>query len=57
MSVRVPGVGCGAAIVHDGRLLLDASPGVLELLIVQPPGGRPMEAGAYLRGRGLPGRP
>ena len=42
---------------HDGRLLLDASPGVLELLIVQPPGGRPMEAGAYLRGRGLPGRP
>ncbi len=40
----------------EGRLLLDGSPGVLELLIVQPPGGRPMDAGAYLRGRGLPGR-
>jgi methionyl-tRNA formyltransferase len=36
---------------HDGRLLLDCSPGVLELLLVQPPGGRAMEASAYLRGR------
>ena len=42
--------------VRDGRLLLDCSPGSLELLVVQPPGGRPMDAGAYLRGRGLPGR-
>jgi methionyl-tRNA formyltransferase len=41
---------------HDGRLLLDCSPGALELLVVQPPGGRPMDAAAYLRGRGLPGR-
>ncbi len=40
----------------DGRLLLDCSPGVLELLVVQPPGGRAMDASAYLRGRGLPGR-
>jgi methionyl-tRNA formyltransferase len=40
----------------DGRLLLDCSPGSLELLVVQPPGGRPMDAPAYLRGRGLPGR-
>jgi methionyl-tRNA formyltransferase len=39
----------------EGRLLLDCSPGVLELLEVQPPGGRPMDAGAYLRGRGLAG--
>jgi len=42
--------------VRDGRLLLDCTPGVLELLVVQPPGGRAMEAAAYLRGHGLPGR-
>jgi methionyl-tRNA formyltransferase len=41
---------------RGGRLLLDCKPGVLELLVVQPPGGRAMEASAYLRGRGLPGR-
>jgi len=32
------------------RLLLRCQPGVLELLEVQPPGGRPMDAAAYLRG-------
>ena len=37
--------------VRDGRLLLACRPGTLELLTVQPPGGRPMEASAYLRGR------
>ncbi|HYM67201.1 MAG TPA: methionyl-tRNA formyltransferase [Patescibacteria group bacterium] len=42
--------------VHDGRLLLDCSPGVLELLLVQPPGARAMDAASYLRGHGLPGR-
>jgi methionyl-tRNA formyltransferase len=41
---------------HDGRLLLDCAPGVLELLVVQPPGGRAMDASSYLRGHGLPGR-
>ena len=41
----------GALRVEDGRLLL----GGLELLDVQPPGGRPMEAAAYLRGRDLKG--
>jgi methionyl-tRNA formyltransferase len=41
---------------HDGRLLLLCSPGVLELLLVQPPGARTMDASAYLRGHGLPGR-
>ncbi|HEY2216941.1 MAG TPA: methionyl-tRNA formyltransferase [Solirubrobacteraceae bacterium] len=40
----------------DRRLLLVCSDGALELLVVQPPGGRPMDAGAYLRGRGAPGR-
>jgi methionyl-tRNA formyltransferase len=41
---------------HDRRLLLACDPGAVELLVVQPPGGRAMEAAAYLRGRGLPGR-
>jgi methionyl-tRNA formyltransferase len=40
----------------DGRLLLGCSPGALELLEVQPAGARPMEAGAYLRGHGVPRR-
>ncbi|HVL31807.1 MAG TPA: methionyl-tRNA formyltransferase [Solirubrobacteraceae bacterium] len=35
----------------DGRRLMF---GGLELLEVQPPGGRPMDAAAYLRGHGVP---
>jgi methionyl-tRNA formyltransferase len=35
----------------DGRLLLIAAEGALELLCVKPPGGRAMDAAAYLRGR------
>ena len=38
---------------RDGRLLLGCSPGTLELLEVQPPGGRAMDAAAYLRGHPL----
>ncbi len=38
---------------QGGRLLLGASPGTLELLEVQPPGGKPMGAAAYLRGHPL----
>jgi methionyl-tRNA formyltransferase len=38
------------------RLLLACSEGTLELLVVQPPGGRAMDASAYLRGHALPGR-
>ncbi|MFZ1155236.1 MAG: methionyl-tRNA formyltransferase [Solirubrobacteraceae bacterium] len=38
----------------DGRLLLGCAAGALELLIVQPAGKRPMDAGAFLRGNGLP---
>ncbi|HEX2086720.1 MAG TPA: methionyl-tRNA formyltransferase [Solirubrobacteraceae bacterium] len=34
------------------RLLLGTADGALALLEVQPPGGRPMDAAAYLRGRG-----
>ncbi|HLH13878.1 MAG TPA: methionyl-tRNA formyltransferase [Solirubrobacteraceae bacterium] len=36
---------------HDGRLLLHCTPGMLELLVVQPAGGRAMDAADYLRGR------
>ncbi len=43
----------GAFESREGRLLLGASPGTLELLEVQPPGGKPMEAAAYLRGHPL----
>jgi methionyl-tRNA formyltransferase len=46
----------GELAERAGRLLLGCSPGVLELLEVQPAGSRPMEAAAYLRGHGLPRR-
>jgi methionyl-tRNA formyltransferase len=44
----------GLLQVSEGRLLLGCSPGVLELCEVQPPGGRPMDAASFLRGRGVP---
>ncbi|HEX5225748.1 MAG TPA: methionyl-tRNA formyltransferase, partial [Solirubrobacteraceae bacterium] len=37
---------------RDGRLLLGARAGALELLRVKPAGGREMDAADYLRGRG-----
>jgi methionyl-tRNA formyltransferase len=41
-------------LVADGeRLLYGTARGALELVRVQPPGGRPMDAGAYLRGHAL----
>ena len=41
-----------AACARDGdRLLLDCRGGALELTEIQPPGGRPMPAAAWLRGR------
>jgi methionyl-tRNA formyltransferase len=46
----------GSLSAEGERLLLGCATGVLELLEVQPPGGRPMDAAAYLRGHGLPGR-
>jgi methionyl-tRNA formyltransferase len=39
----------------DGRLLLGCTDGALELLVVQPPGKRTMDAAAFLRGHGLQG--
>jgi len=46
-SSGVPGTPRG----EDGRVLLDCGGGVLELLEVQPAGGRRMAAGEWLRGR------
>jgi methionyl-tRNA formyltransferase len=40
----------GELAADDGRLLLGFVDGALELLAVQPPGGRPMDAAAYVRG-------
>jgi methionyl-tRNA formyltransferase len=41
---------------EDGRLLLAGTPGLLELLVVKPPGARAMDAAAYLRGHAALGR-
>ncbi len=43
----------GRLAASAGHLLYGTSDGALELLEVQPPGGRPMDAGAYLRGYAL----
>jgi methionyl-tRNA formyltransferase len=48
-AVRDPAAAGPLRESDDGRLML----GGLELLEVQPAGGRPMDAGAYLRGHGL----
>ena len=45
----------GVFAAADGRLALGCSEGALELLAVQPSGGRPMQAADYLRGHGVPG--
>jgi methionyl-tRNA formyltransferase len=42
----------GELTVDDGRLLYGTANGALELLEVVPAGSRPMDAAAYLRGRG-----
>jgi methionyl-tRNA formyltransferase len=42
----------GALAAADGRLLYGARDGALELLEVQPAGGRPMDAASWLRGHG-----
>jgi methionyl-tRNA formyltransferase len=40
----------GRLDAREGRLLFGCADGALELLEVKPPGGRPMGAGAWLRG-------
>jgi methionyl-tRNA formyltransferase len=42
----------GAIFSNEGRVLLATGDGLLELLEVQPAGGRPMDASAWLRGHG-----
>jgi methionyl-tRNA formyltransferase len=44
--------GAGELAANDGRLVLRTSAGALELLEVQPAGGRAMDAAAWLRGHG-----
>jgi methionyl-tRNA formyltransferase len=48
----VESVPAGELAASDGRLLYGAADGALELLEVVPAGSRPMDAAAYLRGRG-----
>ncbi len=50
------GSGEQGVLARDGRLLLACSSGTLELLTVQSPGSRAMDAAAYLRGHPLAGR-
>jgi methionyl-tRNA formyltransferase len=52
-----PALAGGGLLEREGRLLLAAADGALELLVVQPPGGRPMDAAAFLRGHGIGIRP
>ncbi len=40
----------GAVIVHDGKLLVQCGAGVLEAVMVQAQGKRPMEGAAFVRG-------
>jgi methionyl-tRNA formyltransferase len=42
----------GRLAAHDGRLLVGTADGALELLEVQPAGGRAMDAASWLRGHG-----
>jgi methionyl-tRNA formyltransferase len=43
----------GTLAAEDGRLYYGATPGTLELLRVQPPGKRTMDASSYLRGHAV----
>jgi len=48
------GVRAGEVKAEWGALLLGCGQGALRLEVVQPPGGKPMAADAYLRGHSLP---
>lgn len=48
------GVKAGEIKAEWGALLLGCGRGALRLEVVQPPGGKPMAADAYLRGHSLP---
>lgn len=49
------GIEPGRLQSRDGALLFGCRGGALRLEVVQPPGGKPMPADAYLRGHPLPG--
>ena len=49
-------VEAGRLVGQDGALLFGCGEGALQLELVQPPGGKPMPADAYLRGHPLPER-
>jgi methionyl-tRNA formyltransferase len=49
-----PDVASGAFIAEGSRLFFGCADGALELLTVQPAGGKAMDAASYLRGRGTP---
>jgi methionyl-tRNA formyltransferase len=46
----------GSLAADTERLLYGTADGALELTRVQPPGARPMDGAAYLRGHGVPSR-
>ena len=52
LAAGVDDVEPGQLVARDGVLLYGAAQGALELVEVQPAGKRPMEAAAWLRGRG-----
>jgi methionyl-tRNA formyltransferase len=49
-----PGIEPGRLVAESGTLRLGCGEGTLRLELVQPPGGRPMTADAYLRGHPPP---
>jgi methionyl-tRNA formyltransferase len=49
-----PDLAPGSFAEQDSRLYFGCADGALELAVVQPAGGKPMDAASYLRGRGLP---
>jgi methionyl-tRNA formyltransferase len=53
-SATTVGPPLGSLVADAGRLLYGTADGALELTCVQPPGGRPMDGAAYLRGHGAP---
>jgi methionyl-tRNA formyltransferase len=52
LAPGVDGVAPGSLALQESRLLYGAAQGALELLEVHPAGKRPMDAAAWLRGRG-----
>jgi methionyl-tRNA formyltransferase len=53
-GVVADGAAPGEVRAEPGALLLGCGQGALRLEVVQPPGGKPMAADAYLRGHPLP---